>query len=88
MFYHFHVCRLSKPVSSNNYVEKGQLDNEVINNVHSTTYLRECYSSECWYTCRDRDGIARAKTRGRALLKVSSGKRLYKMEAVTVREKF
>ena len=69
-------------------VETRQVDNEVINNVHSSTHLRECYSSECWYTCRDLDGIARARTRGRALLKVSSRKRLYKMEAVAVREKF
>lgn len=77
----FHVCRLSKPVCSKlNYVQTRQVDNEVINNVHSSTHLRECYSSEYWYTCRDRDGTARAKTRGRALLKVS-GKRLYTMEA-------
>ena len=28
-------------------VETIQVDNEVINNVHSSTHLRECYSSEC-----------------------------------------
>ena len=75
----FDVCSLSEPVSSYNCVQTRQVDNEVIYNVHSSTHLRECYSSECWYTCRDRDGTARARTRGRALLKVS-GKRLYKME--------
>ena len=74
----FHVCRLSKPVSSN-YVQTRQAVNEVISNVHSSTHLWEYYSSECWYTCRDRDGTARAKTRGRALLKVW-GNSLYKME--------
>ena len=43
----FDVCRLSEPVSSNNCVQTRQVDNEVIYNVHSSTHLRECYSSEC-----------------------------------------